>query len=193
MSLWPVQDEAARQWMRRLYEARLLANRGSADSVRRASLGLLRASRAQHLSTHPFYWGGFVAAGDSEFILPFTRESDGEAFPTQGASVGVDEAGGVHVAYRATVGDANGHFPAFYAYCAADCGGSSNWRYLELGQRVWHVNLALDAGGRPRIPLAGPYEELGTRHQYAVCDSDCTNRGNWTLGVRRQHQDHADR
>jgi len=64
MSLWPVEDESARQWMRALYEARLVSGLGTAEAVREASLTVLRKRRERGLSTHPFYWAGFVAAGD---------------------------------------------------------------------------------------------------------------------------------
>ena len=64
MSLWPVEDESTRQWMRALYRRRFVAGRTTADAVRDASLELLRARRATNASTHPFYWAGFVAAGD---------------------------------------------------------------------------------------------------------------------------------
>jgi CHAT domain-containing protein/tetratricopeptide (TPR) repeat protein len=63
MSLWSVEDEATRQWMRALYEARLNDRLDTAESVRAASLRVLRDRRAKKLSTHPFYWGAFVAAG----------------------------------------------------------------------------------------------------------------------------------
>ena len=64
MSLWSVEDEAARRWMRALYEGRFQRRLSTAEAVREASLTLLRERRAQGLSTHPFYWGAFVAAGD---------------------------------------------------------------------------------------------------------------------------------
>jgi CHAT domain-containing protein len=64
MSLWPVEDQAARQWMRELYQARLERRLSTAEAVREASLTVLRDRRAAHQSTHPFYWGAFVAAGD---------------------------------------------------------------------------------------------------------------------------------
>ena len=64
MSLWQVDDESTRQWMRTLYQRRFTANRSTADAVRDASLTILEARRAQGQSTHPFYWAGFVAAGD---------------------------------------------------------------------------------------------------------------------------------
>jgi CHAT domain-containing protein/tetratricopeptide (TPR) repeat protein len=64
MSLWSVEDEAARQWMSALYRNRLEKSLDTADSVRNASLTVLRSRRARGASTHPFYWAGFVAAGD---------------------------------------------------------------------------------------------------------------------------------
>ncbi len=64
MSLWSVDDQATRQWMRALYEARLEKHLDTADSVRAASLNVLQDRRAKGLSTHPFYWAAFVAAGD---------------------------------------------------------------------------------------------------------------------------------
>jgi len=63
MSLWPVDDGAARVWMRSLYEQRL-AGRGTAESVRDATLGILESQRRRGGTTHPYFWGGFVAAGD---------------------------------------------------------------------------------------------------------------------------------
>jgi CHAT domain-containing protein len=63
MSLWSVQDDATAQWMRLLYEARLREKVDSSEAVRSATIRLLESRRAQKLSTHPFYWGAFVAAG----------------------------------------------------------------------------------------------------------------------------------
>jgi len=64
MSLWSVEDESAREWMRALYEARLQEGLDTAEAVRHASLTVLNARRERDESTHPFYWAGFVAAGD---------------------------------------------------------------------------------------------------------------------------------
>jgi len=64
MSLWSIDDQAARQWMRVLYQDRLAKRLSTADAVRDATISVLRARRARGESTHPFYWGGFVAAGD---------------------------------------------------------------------------------------------------------------------------------
>jgi len=64
MSLWEVDDRATREWMRALYQARFLEGLGTAGSMRRASKKVLKARRAKGESTHPFYWAGFVAAGN---------------------------------------------------------------------------------------------------------------------------------
>jgi CHAT domain-containing protein len=64
MSLWAVEDQTTHQWMRALYEARLRQKLDTAESVRTASLSVLRARQANGLSTQPFYWAAFVAAGD---------------------------------------------------------------------------------------------------------------------------------
>jgi CHAT domain-containing protein len=64
MSLWSVDDEATRVWMHALYEGRLTRNLRTSDAVREASLSVLRSRRLAGLSTHPFYWAAFVAAGD---------------------------------------------------------------------------------------------------------------------------------
>jgi CHAT domain-containing protein/tetratricopeptide (TPR) repeat protein len=64
MSLWPVDDQATRVWMRALYQGRLQKRLSTADAMHQASLSVLRDRRARHQSTHPFYWAAFVAAGD---------------------------------------------------------------------------------------------------------------------------------
>ncbi len=62
-SLWPVDDAATRQWMLRFYQARRQSDAGVVRAVRSASATELRNRRASSRSTHPFYWGGFVASG----------------------------------------------------------------------------------------------------------------------------------
>ncbi len=64
MSLWGVEDRSTREWMRRLYDARFHRRRSTPEAVRDAALGVLQDRRAHGRSTHPFYWAGFVAAGD---------------------------------------------------------------------------------------------------------------------------------
>jgi len=64
MSLWSVEDQATRAWMRALYEGRFQRRLATADAVHQASLAVLRDRRASGQSTHPFFWAAFVAAGD---------------------------------------------------------------------------------------------------------------------------------
>jgi CHAT domain-containing protein/tetratricopeptide (TPR) repeat protein len=64
MSLWSVDDQATRAWMRALYEGRFQQRLSTADAVHAASVAVLKDRRAKGLSTHPFYWAAFVAAGD---------------------------------------------------------------------------------------------------------------------------------
>lgn len=64
MSLWGVDDDAARTWMVTLYRARLIRGMSTADSVRAATRQTLAARRLREESIHPFYWAGFVAVGD---------------------------------------------------------------------------------------------------------------------------------
>jgi CHAT domain-containing protein len=64
MSLWSVEDRATRIWMRDLYDARFSKHLSTADAVHEASLRMLQDRRAHHRSTQPFFWAGFVAAGD---------------------------------------------------------------------------------------------------------------------------------
>ena len=64
MSLWSVDDQSTRAWMSALYDARFARGRSTSDAVHDASLALLRDRRGKGLSTHPFFWAAFVAAGD---------------------------------------------------------------------------------------------------------------------------------
>lgn len=64
LSIWPVEDEASRQWMKTLYRNRLGRGMTTARAVHEASREQLLKRRAAGQSTHPFYWAGFVAAGD---------------------------------------------------------------------------------------------------------------------------------
>ena len=62
-SLWPVDDGAARIWMRGFYKKRL-SGLATVEAAREAGREILRSERAQGRSTHPYFWGSFVAAGD---------------------------------------------------------------------------------------------------------------------------------
>ncbi len=63
MSLWKVDDESTREWMRCLYEERL-QGMSTVEAVHNASLTMLKLRRSRGKSTHPFTWGAFVAAGN---------------------------------------------------------------------------------------------------------------------------------
>jgi len=63
MTLWPVDDEVARRFMRSLYGQRFARRQTSADSAWLATAGLLAERRTAGKSTHPWYWAGFVASG----------------------------------------------------------------------------------------------------------------------------------
>jgi CHAT domain-containing protein/tetratricopeptide (TPR) repeat protein len=64
MSLWAVDDESTRQWMKGLYDARLGQRLDTAECVREASVAMVRERRAKGLDDSPLAWGAFVAAGD---------------------------------------------------------------------------------------------------------------------------------
>ena len=64
MSLWSVEDQSTRAWMRALYEGRFQQHLSTADAVHSADVHTLQTRRARGQSTHPFYWAAFVAAGD---------------------------------------------------------------------------------------------------------------------------------
>jgi CHAT domain-containing protein len=63
-SLWPMEDEPARQWMADLYRERFARKRNTPEAVAYATRSQLRERRGKGLSSHPFYWGSFVAVGD---------------------------------------------------------------------------------------------------------------------------------
>jgi len=64
MSVWSVEDRSTRQWMRALYHGRFERGLDTADAVHQAALSTLHARRSATGSGHPFFWAGFVAAGD---------------------------------------------------------------------------------------------------------------------------------
>jgi CHAT domain-containing protein len=63
MTLWQVDDEIARRFMRSLYAERFARHQTSADAAWLATRTLLAEQRAAGKSTHPWYWAGFVASG----------------------------------------------------------------------------------------------------------------------------------
>ena len=66
MTLWPVDDDAARQFMHELYTERLNLHATTADAVWGSARAMLQQRRAGGKSTHPWYWAGFVGSGSWE-------------------------------------------------------------------------------------------------------------------------------
>lgn len=60
-SLWQVDDRSAVDWMTILYRSHFLDRRETAEAVQIADRKVLAARRSKNQSTHPFYWGAFVA------------------------------------------------------------------------------------------------------------------------------------
>jgi CHAT domain-containing protein len=66
MALWPVDDQATRDFMRKLYAERFGRHATTADAVWHAARAMLKERRAAAKSTHPWYWAGFIGAGGWE-------------------------------------------------------------------------------------------------------------------------------
>jgi len=64
MTLWPVDDGITREFMRNLYAERFGHGASTANAAWNAAKKLLLERRAAGKSTHPWYWAGFVGAGD---------------------------------------------------------------------------------------------------------------------------------
>jgi CHAT domain-containing protein len=64
MSLWSVDDQATREWMVALYDGRFKKQLSTAEAVHGATVAMLRDRRSKGLTTAPFYWAPFVAAGE---------------------------------------------------------------------------------------------------------------------------------
>jgi CHAT domain-containing protein len=63
MSLWAVNDRAARDWMSDFYRALWLERVDAADASRAASLAALRRLRAAGGAAHPCEWAMFISSG----------------------------------------------------------------------------------------------------------------------------------
>ncbi len=64
ISLWKVADGPTADWMEALYRSHFQQHLDTAEAVARAELTVLSERRTRGESTHPFYWAGFLAAGD---------------------------------------------------------------------------------------------------------------------------------
>ena len=63
ITLWPINDRVAREWIEDYYEARLERGLEASDAARDASRALLKARRAAGQSVHPYFWAAFITTG----------------------------------------------------------------------------------------------------------------------------------
>lgn len=103
---------------------------------------------------------------------------------TDGASIAVDYKGGVHLAFAAYTA-VNGTYPAYYAYCPANCDILTNWTITtvqNIGVYGGGIRLEVNAAGQPRMLW---YQQLSVSgngvYQYGQCDSICTSSAKWTI------------
>ena len=66
MTLWPVDDQTAHEFMHNLYAERLSRHSSTANALWNSARMLLLSRRAAGKSTHPWYWAGFVGSGGWE-------------------------------------------------------------------------------------------------------------------------------
>jgi CHAT domain-containing protein len=64
MSLWSVDDASTSIWVADLYTSHWQEKMPTSEAVRQASRKLIERRRAEGQSDHPYYWAGFLAAGD---------------------------------------------------------------------------------------------------------------------------------
>jgi len=63
MTIWPVDDKVTRSYMDELYTELLVKHASTADAAWYSARKLLLARRAAGLSTHPWYWAGYIGSG----------------------------------------------------------------------------------------------------------------------------------
>ena len=63
MSLWAVEDRSTAEWMERFYRGILEDGFDKARAVQQASRKMSEHRRKEGLTTHPFFWAGFISAG----------------------------------------------------------------------------------------------------------------------------------
>ncbi|MCL4489187.1 MAG: hypothetical protein M1570_13805 [Chloroflexi bacterium] len=103
-----------------------------------------------------------------------------ETNETVSPKVAIDASGGIHMAYN-TYSTADS--PAYYAYCAANCGTISSWSIVNLGGYIENTELALTKSGHPRLLLSDDHDtsNIGTVFWYAACDTGCTTAAGWKI------------
>ena len=74
MSLWPVEDETTRQWMGTLYREHFLNGKDTGESVRAASLQILRATSSETSEHSSVLLGSLHRCWRLALIALFARE-----------------------------------------------------------------------------------------------------------------------
>jgi CHAT domain-containing protein len=64
VTLWPIDDAAARVWVRELYRKRFEQGLPTDEAVDGATRALLRKLRDRDVPPLPYLWGNFIAVGD---------------------------------------------------------------------------------------------------------------------------------
>ena len=63
MTIWPVDDKVTGSYMHELYTELLIKHESTADAAWFSARKLLLERRAAGLSTHPWYWAGYIGSG----------------------------------------------------------------------------------------------------------------------------------
>ena len=63
MTIWPVDDKVTGSYMHELYTELLVKQESTADAAWFSARELLLDRRAAGLSTHPWYWAGYIGSG----------------------------------------------------------------------------------------------------------------------------------
>lgn len=107
-----------------------------------------------------------------------------QANKTNSASLVVDSAGGIHIAFAAYGKNSAGKEPAYYGYCASGCAGAASWSIVEVSDGTSvasEVQVALTPAGQPRLLIRGESASVVLQYQYAACDNNCAVAANWTV------------
>lgn len=114
---------------------------------------------------------------------PFAFFAD-PSFKTSNASIAVDSAGGLHLAFY-YYEPANHQRPTYavYAYCARQCDNDASWGSVGFGQDVREVELELTPAGTPRLLITAESTvyTAGKDYFYAACDNGCTQAAGWSF------------
>ena len=140
-SLWKVDDAATGLLMTRFY-THLLAGMGKAEALRQAQID----TRAEY--PHPYYWAGFVLAGDAGEVTNFAPpDTTNQATPT----VALPETPQpVMPTPTPTVSEENASSASTEENAESD--SSRNWLWLSIGVALLLAAVGLIVIYRRRIP-----------------------------------------